>query len=347
MEKKIPGVPTGVGSWYQMLDDDSGRFFFYNAKTKKVSWGLPLRDIVTDAELASPYARHGKDDWECCIDAQSGKKFYQSKKINRIQWQPPLVYRPRLMKLQFFADRRVSTVGEEPVAKVSTPVLRRQASLQTLMNHISIESVLEDSTCCSAFHRYLVSVHAEENLLFWAACEVFRLGSWKGMKTLGIREGGVVDTKGDDTDDDIDEEDAHAQVVHDEEDEGQMMLQDQLARTHASVRIGMPIGDERSLSQEARTIYDRFIKPGAPMEICIDAQSGKGIIRCITSGKVDRTLFHVAQEEVLRNMEEDLLPRFLAVALSEDGETVGQGEFIFESDEVVRRALTAVAAIDL
>ncbi|GBG32539.1 Regulator of G-protein signaling 5 [Hondaea fermentalgiana] len=344
--KRINGVQTGVGFWWQVCDDATGRFFFYHSKTKKVSWSLPLRDAVPEEEVHGLGNKLADSDWTMSIDPQTGKKFYESKKINRIQWKPPLMYRPRLMKLPYFQERRVSLAAEEPVpkARVSMPKLKRQASIETIINSISIESVLDDSTSCSAFHRYLVSVHAEENLLFWATCEVFRLGKWKGMKTLGIRAGGV---PAHDSDAEVDAEDVDAEADHDEEDEGEQQLQEQLERTRASVRIGLPVDGARSLNQEARTIYDRFIRPGAPLEICIDAQAGQRIIHRINAGDVNRELFLLAQEEVLRNMEEDLLPRFLQTVFSDDNEVVGQGEFIFSSDEVVRRALTRVSTLEL
>jgi len=330
------GLKTGIASWFLMVDAN-GQFYFFDAKAKKTAWGLPLRDMISEDEKL-PHSRHGADDWVCCVDPGSGKKFYQSEKYGRLQWTPPMIYRARLADIPFFQMERVELKSEETTQfdEVKKPTLSRIDSLLALLEKISIEDVLKNSVTCSAFHRYLVAVHAEENLLFWGQCESFRTGAWFGMQILGINNPEKRKT--------LTLKDKKPEEFPEDEilDEGQEQLVQQLEKTRASVRMGLT--DKRqSLGREARQIYDKFIRPKAEMEICIDSKAAERLLIRVTRGDIDKDMFVEAQEEVLRNMEEDLLPRFLKSALSEEEEIVGTGELTFKTDEVVRQAIRGLA----
>jgi hypothetical protein len=326
-ENKVVGVQTGISGWYQMYDDESGKYFFYNKSTKKTAWGLPLRDVLPEAER-NPHNKAGSSDWVVCVDPMSGKKFFQSNKIKRVQWTVPLLFKQYLDPLPYFAiQKRVSMVGATPQPGVATPMLKRQPSMNSLLSSIHIEDVLEDSQACAAFHRFLVASHAEENILFFGAAEVYRKGEWKGMKVIGEQ----------------------SESVKDDEEEGEAMLRQQMLQTRASVRLGFQPTNVRSA--QARQIYDKFLKQDAPMEICVERKVAEKVLDMINSSEEDedRTMFLQVQEEVLRNMGEDLLPRFLRIALAADSGVkdlvVGEKDNTFKTDAVVQTALRRIAGI--
>ena len=318
----LSGVPTGVGKWQQMYDEDTGRFFFFDKETKATNWGLPLKEVMPEA-MRMPHSKVGESDWVMCIDPQSGKKFYQSVKISKVQWTPPLMFRAAISKLPYF-NKRVSIIGAQPIVNVSAPApAEAQANPMAHIEQMTIDKVLGDSQTCAAFHRFLVASLAEENNMFWGAAEVYRVGKWKGMTVLGQRSDETM--SGDD--------------------EGDMLLQEQFARTRASVRIGFTAPARPPASEEARLIYDKFLKPNAEMEVCVERKVADAVLNRIQSKVEDkrREIFIEAQRNVEKNMAEDLLPRFLRCALGEGDQSIGSGEKAFTSDAVVREALVGLA----
>jgi hypothetical protein len=266
-----------------------------------------------------PHSKVGESDWVMCIDPQSGKKFYQSVKISKVQWTPPLMFRAAISKLPYF-NKRVSIVGALPVASVSAPApATAPVNAMAHLEQMTISKVLGDSQTCAAFHRFLVASLAEENIMFWGAAEVYRVGKWMGMTMLGQRNDATM--SGDD--------------------EGEMLLEEQFARTRASVRIGYTAPARPPASEEARLIYDKFLKPNAEMEVCVERKVADAVFNRIQS-KVDdkrREIFVEAQRNVEKNMAEDLLPRFLRCALGEGDQSIGSGDKVFTTDAVVREAL--------
>ena len=52
--------------------------------------------------------------------------------------------------------------------------------------NLPLEVVLDDLEACNAFYDFCARYHAEENVRFYMACEVFRNRDWKAVKLLGI-----------------------------------------------------------------------------------------------------------------------------------------------------------------
>jgi len=309
------GVKTGIKSWFQVYDERNNRFFDYDSKHDHVSWGLPLRDGVALSKIPEG-SKIGSDDWECYVDVEAGKLFYKSVKYNKIQWGMPLLYKGFLANNEYFKRPRVSIAESSKVNVGGGPSLKRQDSVHTISAKISISDILEDDVACAAFHRFLMASHAEENLLFWGASEIFRKRVWKGMKMVGVGDDSEMDN------------------------EGIQMLQSQLVKSRASVKIGLPPVPVAAID-EARIIYDRFLKQDTKMEVCVDRKVANAVKENIDAGNMmsDRSVFVRAQEEVLRVMESDLLPRFLEMSLADHPDFQSD----YTADEVVKQTLKRIA----
>jgi len=92
---------------------------------------------------------------------------------------------------------------------------------------------------------------------------------------------------------------------------------------------------------EARIIYDRFLKQDTKMEVCVDRKVANAVKENIDAGNMmsDRSVFVRAQEEVLRVMESDLLPRFLEMSLADHPDFQSD----YTADEVVKQTLKRIA----
>lgn len=309
------GIKTGVHGWEQYVEPESGRAYFRNHYTKVSSWGLPLRDVLKNDGVSGPT---GNDDWQCFVDTETQKRFYQSKRNHKVQWRIPHVYTTTIGKLDYFtkefAEKQRKKLAAKQARKLRNEKLKEQA--RKVRETVSIEQVLEDSVLCAAFHRYLISVYAEENLLFYGAIQVFEKGSFHGMDVMGIEN---KETK----------------------DEGDEMLQKQLVMSRASVRIGVPL-KRTSLKDEARIVYEKFLKPEAEMWVCVEQSIAKEVEENIVNASEEddlRGIFEDAQAEILRNMSNDLLPRFLAVSMSQEKDS---GKNAFKTDELLQRALLSL-----
>eukprot|EP00514_Thraustochytrium_sp_LLF1b_P006535 CAMPEP_0184532350 /NCGR_PEP_ID=MMETSP0198_2-20121128/14111_1 /TAXON_ID=1112570 /ORGANISM="Thraustochytrium sp., Strain LLF1b" /LENGTH=137 /DNA_ID=CAMNT_0026924923 /DNA_START=213 /DNA_END=622 /DNA_ORIENTATION=+ len=133
-----------------------------------------------------------------------------------------------------------AAMTEGPSPEGSSPMSDSEVAAK-----IRIEQVLNNAQACAAYHRFLMAIHAEENILFWGAAEVYHRGEWKGMKVIGFPS---EETMGGD-------------------DEGSALLQKQMVMSRASVRIGFTANKRLSLATEARLIYEKFIKEGASLEV--------------------------------------------------------------------------------
>ena len=121
----------------------------------------------------------GNDDWQCFVDTDTQKRFYQSKRNHKVQWRIPHVYTTTVGKLPYFteefAEKQRQKLAARQARKIQREKLKEQAA--KVRENVSIQSVLDDSVLCAAFHRYLISVYAEENLLFYGAIQVFEKGN--------------------------------------------------------------------------------------------------------------------------------------------------------------------------
>ena len=95
-----------------------------------------------------------------------------------MQWRIPHIYSTTIGKLEYFteafAEKQRQKLAARKARKMRNEKLKAQA--RKVQETVSIEQVLEDSVLCAAFHRYLVSVYAEENLLFYGATQIFEKG---------------------------------------------------------------------------------------------------------------------------------------------------------------------------
>jgi hypothetical protein len=152
------------------------------------------------------YVRTG----ECHIDTTSARRYFTSPKRKRVQWTVPLNYRGPLKRIPFFnedwepkatpvesvmeSEHEEEAVAEEDDGSftIAAPAaIRTNMELDQLLKSITMKQVLDDDAVCAGFHRFVVANLAEENLLFWGACEVFTKGEWKGMKVLGVTKYGA------------------------------------------------------------------------------------------------------------------------------------------------------------
>lgn len=311
-------IVTGIPGWLQFVDPGTGRPFFINKKTKKRSWGLPLRDLLKDPKVKGP---RGDDDWECHVDPKTFKRFYSSKQHKKLQWKVPHVYGYFLSERPFFSDSYVA----ECLKTRNNNVIKNtkgEATGSNMTKMIKLTDIIQNNITCAAFHRFLLASHAEENLLFFGAVELFNFGEWKGMKVLGVEMKKVQQKPGDK-----------------EFDEGKNMLQAQLAKSHASTRIGM-LQKPKTLKEEAQIIYDKFLAENSELWVCHSQQQQTKILNEINDATDTtdlRGIFDDAQTEVYESMIDDLFPRFLKLAMDEDQLKS------FETDEILRATVLELA----
>ena len=70
------------------------------------------------------------------------------------------------------------------------------------------------------------------------------------------------------------------------EDEGDEMLQKQLVKSRASIRIGVPL-KRTSLKDEAMIVYEKFLRPEAEMWVCVEQSVAKRVEENINNATED------------------------------------------------------------
>jgi hypothetical protein len=229
----------------------------------------------------------------------------------------------------------------------------RRMTLRMLIQTLTLDKVICDREAFRAFQLFASSFHAEENVLFYCVSEAFQNRGTKAVGVLGLDDLSKSQHKG------LPRTQSH---LH------QIALDSSRAE-----RMGTTL-DRVQMIREATAIYDRFLAPGAPDWVCVEQKVIEDIQLKLHAVKKDakqpfsRDLFARAKEfvwevvggaqltrcaacerrYVFKNMEHDLLPRFLKVALapeqpkdgtSDDDEVDTKAMQIFKADEVLRHHL--------
>jgi len=69
---------------------------------------------------------------------------------------------------------------------------------------------------------------------------------------------------------------------------------------------------ERSIVDEARAIYHRFIDNSSNNQVNLSSKQKNDIIKAMDSGNLTKDTFDTAQKEIFSVMSRDSYPRFLA-----------------------------------
>jgi len=78
-----------VEDWTEHVDPQSGRTFYYNARTGETSWTKP-DTACQEQQLTQPAGAVGvQDDWTEHLDSASGNKFYYNTRTGETSWTRP------------------------------------------------------------------------------------------------------------------------------------------------------------------------------------------------------------------------------------------------------------------
>lgn len=85
-----------------------------------------------------------------------------------------------------------------------------------------------------------------------------------------------------------------------------------LMNKNSALKLEVQLSND-TIVEQARKVYERFLKPGATQWVCIDIETVRDIEEMLddTPSLVDHRLFMQAQEETLQTLEQDLMPRFV------------------------------------
>eukprot|EP00924_Labyrinthula_sp_SR-Ha-C_P009184 augustus_masked-scaffold_2-processed-gene-15.34-mRNA-1 protein AED:1.00 eAED:1.00 QI:0/-1/0/0/-1/1/1/0/359 len=301
-------IITGIGQWEEHIDDKTGHIFFFNPEDNTNSWGLPLRYILPEDERRD-------DDWEVHIQSGTFRRFYESKQEGVKTFKPPRTYAALLKTLPYFSKEFSENTKK---ARKYVTAFKSKELAATASRKIKLSDVLNDPIACAGFHKYLLATRAEENLLFFIACEIYKEGTFHGQRILGEKMVGTI--------------------------KGQEILYEQMKKSRASLRVGLTarILKDSKLTQ-VKILYDRFIKDGSALWIFIPYE-----IRTEIEATINRyeslplaqqnssdllSIFDDAKMHVYDSMMDELFPGFLTSVIERtdiDG---------FKSDEVLRITL--------
>jgi len=207
----------------------------------------------------------------------------------------------------------------------------RRLTLRMLVQNLTLDKVICDREAFQAFQVFAATYHAEENVLFYCVVEAF---SKRGSKAVGVL--GLDDLA----------KTAHKGLPRTQSHLNQIALDQKRAE-----RSGTNI-EKIQMIREASAIYSRFLAPGAADWVCVDQkiveEVGQQLFEAREDPKIplDRTtIFEKAQHYVFKNLEHDLLPRFVKASLSRDESAVAEEPVrerkhgVFEPDEVLRHHL--------
>lgn len=107
-----------------------------------------------------------------------------------------------------------------------------------------------------------------------------------------------------------------------------------LANEEQAKRLGVPLTKQQILSR-AIEVYNRFLKQDAEDWVCLRTDTADRITILLrdTPENVTSTIFNTAQEETLRTVENDIIPRFIE-------STIVTGKF--ETDDSVKSELRSL-----
>lgn len=69
-------------------------------------------------------------------------------------------------------------------------------------------------------------------------------------------------------------------------------------------------GDEAARQALSQSLIDRFLKAGAPKQVCIGDRKVAGVLELAAGGTFSRDMFDEAQAIARRTLQEDIFPRF-------------------------------------
>lgn len=378
---QVIGVVTGIGNWLEVRDNQDKFLYFYNEKTKLFSHKLPLQELLRPGSAIekAPQRVPGSqfsaasavvDDWVVQLDPYTGfKKFFRSESRCIAQYRMPDEYAAALRTLPYFSEGAMHHTkykskllsNEKLVEKAQESMIEQvEISSADVLDELPLADVLQHPTTCAGFHRYLVAIYAEENLMFFGACEIFEKGIWHGQTVLGgstRRNGPQVKLPGSSPEQPAPSKSRGARinaVVRNRRDqaskflnlrprleEGQETLYNQLQTTRASIRMGLTSTDGalmplESMKARAMVIYEKFMRTGCDLWVCVSDSLCKQIQKRIDTADENTNLlglFTQAQSEVYENMMVAMYPDFAKAVV--DRVKVEN----FSNDEVVKTTL--------
>ena len=309
---------TGVGDFVELVDAKTGRVFFWSDALQVARWGLPLEGLAPGqaGEPQHDAAVSQLKGWCLHVDPSSQRKFFANEAKFATQWDMPDVVhelakdKPYLKEKRSWAVQRQqahnraaprSSVTESGAA-VTAPATRR-LTLRMLVQRLTLDKVFSDAELFRAFMLFSGTYHSEENVLFWCVVEAFAHRGEKSVDVLGL----------DDT----------AKLGHRGLPRTQSHLNQITLDSKRAEKMGTTL-ERIQLVREATAIYDRFLAPGAPDWVCVDQKIVESIHAQLIKAREDvaaplsRKLFNPAQRAVFRNLEHDLLPRFIKAVLASD-----------------------------
>lgn len=297
---------TGVGDWEELVDAPSGRVFFFSELQQLSKWALPLDTLGRNAD-----ERKHLSGWCVHVDPSSQKKFFAHEEKNKAQWALPESLALLVKDAQYLKEKRSMAVQNQKVHSRNRPQTSdalpkeaptmRRMTLRMLVQKLTLDKVICDREAFQAFQVFAGTFHAEENVLFYCVVEAFSKRGSKAVGVLGL--------------DDL------AKTKHQGLPRTQSHLNQINLDTKRADRMGTTI-EKVQMIREANAIYSRFLCAGASDWVCVDQKIVDDVQCAISACKddpknpLDRSLFAKAQHYVYKNLEHDLLPRFVKAALT-------------------------------
>lgn len=190
-----------------------------------------------------------------------------------------------------------------------------------MSRELSLRQVLDSETLLSGFREFCKVQHADENIEFWLAVEMFR-ESFRDISSPPMLTS-----------------------PRKQSSKRSLFGFPGLSRANSSRSSASFSGDDIGVEARARKIMMNYLVDCADKWVCIDQAFVVEIKRNMEMGIVNVSLFDAAQSQVFSNMERDLVPRF--AKSFEDSEALFEpsvrGSVRYVPDEKLRASLRTIA----
>lgn len=329
---------TGVQDWEELVDDLSGRVFFFSESQSLSQWGLPLESVgKTEQE------RQKLRGWCVHIDPTTQTKYFAHEAKSKAQWNyPGEGLKSVLWRVPYLRDKRSWAIEMQkkhnrakPSSSLHHIVSANKPSVRTLTLRELIQSLTLDKVVCDreafkAFQIFASSFHAEENVLFYCVTEAFAKRGSKAVGVLGLDDLAKPHDKG------LPRTQSHLN----------QLVVDQSTAERCKTTV-----ERIQMLREAKGIFNRFLGPEAKDWVFVNPvlveEVAKVLAECgddpTATTELNRRLFEKAQAFVFQNLEQDLLPRFIKASLTREREVlsapIAGTHGAFTPDEVLRHHL--------